>query len=639
MRQSWHGWAAAALIPAALWTGFGPSVELLSPATAEPRLLADMQAYGKQSALPRSKSRSSAAGTVQQAANYQAPRTAKPPQAPVEFEEGESELQRELREVYRKNGREMPVMDMQELEVPDPEPGQVTQPGEGQDVRFARPAAPVKQPNFFERVILGRKPVPAAPRQAPAANVPPATAPRTASPSQTQRPLQYRPAPAPNRGAPHAEMPRQLQQPGQIAPQVPAEFQRPATQRPPQGIPSLLPGTTAAAREDSFFEDTPTFENEPEESLDISVDKPGIAAEMPAEDLVTEPSESAPDMADEPTLTTPASDEPTPGEAPVEENPFTGLKLNLPNTPAAAPAATGPTQAEQMQKLKETTENSATKGFCLVTLRKQRRLIETQPELRAVHDGVTYHFATAAAQAEFEKRPELYVPAYQGHDAVAWMDDEDKQAGSLDHAAWYQGRLYLFTSAASLETFNANPDLYFEELPGAKRPEVQAPLQLPPRTPAAPQSIEDTADEELDPFSAGPATPGKPAPLPPSATDDLPVLNLEVEADAEVEVAPALPGRAATAKANRPVELPVDIESAPATPMTVKAPPSPPLPPAPAPAPVPTRQGIPARKPAATKPASTKKVTRLNQIEHEEPLIPGTSKPRKVLEFTSGTEE
>ena len=53
------------------------------------------------------------------------------------------------------------------------------------------------------------------------------------------------------------------------------------------------------------------------------------------------------------------------------------------------------------------------------------------------------------------RRPDTY-----GADVVALTRDKDVVEGSLDFAAWFKGRLYLFGTQESHDTFVANPAAY-----------------------------------------------------------------------------------------------------------------------------------------------------------------------------------
>lgn len=164
-------------------------------------------------------------------------------------------------------------------------------------------------------------------------------------------------------------------------------------------------------------------------------------AESPAAaDLETRPVElpvpAATQPTEPPTLATPNSDTPT----------FDGIE----------DAAT----REKMKKIHERGSMKGLKGFCPVTLRDQRELVDAKPDFHSTFRGQKFHFADADAKLKFDEEPARYAPAAYGADVVALSRDNDVVEGSLDHAAWFKGRLYLFGSKESHDTFVADPAKY-----------------------------------------------------------------------------------------------------------------------------------------------------------------------------------
>jgi YHS domain-containing protein len=97
------------------------------------------------------------------------------------------------------------------------------------------------------------------------------------------------------------------------------------------------------------------------------------------------------------------------------------------------------------------------KGFCPVTLRNSRRLVEAKLEYSSEYAGQSYQFATAEAKAEFDAAPDRFVPAKGGRDVVQASAASEAEEGSLDHAVWYRGKLYLFATPATREQFVVEP--------------------------------------------------------------------------------------------------------------------------------------------------------------------------------------
>ena len=112
---------------------------------------------------------------------------------------------------------------------------------------------------------------------------------------------------------------------------------------------------------------------------------------------------------------------------------------------------------EKMLKIRERGGMKGLKGFCPITLHDDRELVDAKPDYHATYRGQKFHFASADAKSKFEEDPSLYAPAAYGADVVALTRDKDVVEGSLDHAAWFKGRLYLFGSQDAHDAFVASP--------------------------------------------------------------------------------------------------------------------------------------------------------------------------------------
>lgn len=118
------------------------------------------------------------------------------------------------------------------------------------------------------------------------------------------------------------------------------------------------------------------------------------------------------------------------------------------------------TPAAKLARLKERQHQLGLKGFCLVALTDHRDLIDSRPEYSTVFEGQRYYFCSEEALAEFEAAPAIYAPAAGGHDVVHLALTGESQAGSLDYAVWYKGKLYMFQSAETMETFVSAPSIH-----------------------------------------------------------------------------------------------------------------------------------------------------------------------------------
>ncbi len=118
------------------------------------------------------------------------------------------------------------------------------------------------------------------------------------------------------------------------------------------------------------------------------------------------------------------------------------------------------TTAARMAMIRDRGGMKGLKGFCPVALRDQRELLDAQPEFTAAFRGQKFHFSSDEARKKFEADPARYVPAAYGADVVVLIRDKDVAEGTLDYAAWYKGKLYLFASEENHRTFVTEPASY-----------------------------------------------------------------------------------------------------------------------------------------------------------------------------------
>ena len=97
------------------------------------------------------------------------------------------------------------------------------------------------------------------------------------------------------------------------------------------------------------------------------------------------------------------------------------------------------------------------KGFCPVVLRDDRDLIDAHSQFRVIFNSKTYYLSSSEAVSAFHSDPAKYAPAARGCDVIQQAISGEELEGSLDFAVWYKGRLYLFTSAETLDTFVSSP--------------------------------------------------------------------------------------------------------------------------------------------------------------------------------------
>lgn len=333
------------------------------------------------------------------------------------------------------------------------------------------------------------------------------------TPLQTQAPTQS------GTEAPGATLPDLDSLPDDPIPLIPAEEHKPAPEKGPQ---EFFPDPFTEMSEEEADSTAPSKEIP---MLNVDDDKAQPDAEVPLFGNENEPKGRPEPSAQESKATAPAP--------PEDENPFSGLKLGVPQKPkpfpeqaetvdeapatSAAPveaklpnvdpgfkdefnlpegADDGAAQpqpelpkldripdsgqpqlpaaqqgnisweeeeAQRQAKLKliaERVGETGLKGFCIVKLRDDRDLVDALPAFRSTYNLRTYHFSDLAAKIEFDKDPEKYVPAYDGNDPILISMQSEEREGSLDHALWFRGRLYLFVDALNKERFQRDPALY-----------------------------------------------------------------------------------------------------------------------------------------------------------------------------------
>ncbi len=362
---------------------------------------------------------------------------------------GSSDVQQELQKLYQRDGRAMPPMNMSQLTVPSNPPPAATRetPDEG--------AAPAHK-SFFQRTFpgLGRW----FHRSAPEPTV-------QRSPSAYPNPNQL-PPPGMRPQQPPFVHPRQPNMANSPRPGLFPGVQQPApVGAPPMQIRPAQPNVAVA----------------PSAAPHVATETPRLAA--PGAGPLAAPAADAP-LAAPPQLAAPEV------AAEVKDSPFSGRKLfpedaEEPKLAAAKPssihddvdddlkldddspaehapqvAATESSRNDQLKLLAERSGLNGFKGFCPVTLKNERKLVTAKPEYVSEYNSRVYTFASAEAKLEFDLAPDHYVPVQNGRDVVQLAGGTTAAEGSLDHAAWFKGRLYLFASEDSMDTFVSAPAKY-----------------------------------------------------------------------------------------------------------------------------------------------------------------------------------
>lgn len=127
---------------------------------------------------------------------------------------------------------------------------------------------------------------------------------------------------------------------------------------------------------------------------------------------------------------------------------------------SAPPATESPRSNDQQSKMELIASRKnlkGLKGFCPVVLRDERDLIDSSFEFMVSYNGHDYALSSAEARSKFLSDPAKYAPAEGGCDVIHLALTGEHQEGSLEHAVWYKGRLYLFNGIETMETFVAAP--------------------------------------------------------------------------------------------------------------------------------------------------------------------------------------
>ena len=96
-------------------------------------------------------------------------------------------------------------------------------------------------------------------------------------------------------------------------------------------------------------------------------------------------------------------------------------------------------------------------GYCPVKLSKTREWIAGREELQEEYRGIFYRFSSEEARAEFVKDPGHYAPQNLGCDPVILLSSQKAISGRIEYGAFFDDRLYLFSSPGSKSEFKKNP--------------------------------------------------------------------------------------------------------------------------------------------------------------------------------------
>ena len=105
-------------------------------------------------------------------------------------------------------------------------------------------------------------------------------------------------------------------------------------------------------------------------------------------------------------------------------------------------------------------EQLALRGFCAVSLIRDRKLVPGQSRYSVEHDGRTYRFASQAMSDLFRSEPNAYAPANNGSCPVTQLERGKAVPGDPRWGILYKSHLFLFASAEDRRRFGKEPDRY-----------------------------------------------------------------------------------------------------------------------------------------------------------------------------------
>jgi len=127
----------------------------------------------------------------------------------------------------------------------------------------------------------------------------------------------------------------------------------------------------------------------------------------------------------------------------------------LVQTTATEPISEKPSASPPRQAV-----SPALDGFCPVELLLNERWVRGDQRWAASYRGSIYYFAAKKQLEQFRNNPVRFTPAASGVDLVQAIDGRRSVPGKTNFCVTYQGRLYMFANAQSLEAFHKNPGRY-----------------------------------------------------------------------------------------------------------------------------------------------------------------------------------
>lgn len=99
-------------------------------------------------------------------------------------------------------------------------------------------------------------------------------------------------------------------------------------------------------------------------------------------------------------------------------------------------------------------------GYCPVTLSTNRRWVAGSPQYKGEYNGQVFLMASRELQEQFIADPNRYAPQLLGCDPVIVWETDRAVRGDTRFGAFYDERLYLFSSNENRQRFKENPDRF-----------------------------------------------------------------------------------------------------------------------------------------------------------------------------------
>jgi YHS domain-containing protein len=130
-------------------------------------------------------------------------------------------------------------------------------------------------------------------------------------------------------------------------------------------------------------------------------------------------------------------------------------------TPGSAAIASGsPSPDQRSGDEPKDDDRVALRGFCPVSLIRDRKLVAGRADYTVRHAGRTYRFATLEMSDRFRLEPDRFVPVNNGSCPVTQLDRGKTGPGDPKWGVLYKNHLFLCASEQDRRRFLQEPDRY-----------------------------------------------------------------------------------------------------------------------------------------------------------------------------------